>query len=232
MERASAVVSLSGGMDSATVLAEAIDQLGVKNVIAVGFKYGSKHNRWENVAAENVADSMGIPFELIDLSSVMKGFTSNLLLSGGEIPEGHYEDQNMALTVVPGRNIIFASILAGYAWSKDKNSVWLGIHSGDHFIYEDCRPAFYRSMNEAVKNGTGNRVSLHAPFLDSDKIGIIKRGLELKVPYELTRTCYKTSQVSCGKCGSCQERRAAWASLGLIDPIPYEYEGPLAEKTI
>ena len=218
-------------MDSATVLAEAVDQLGAKNIIAVGFKYGSKHNRWENQAAENIADSMGIPFELIDLTAVMASFTSNLLLSGGEIPEGHYEDANMSLTVVPGRNIIFASILAGYAWSKGKDSVWLGIHSGDHFIYEDCRPAFYRSMNEAVKAGTGNRVSLYAPFLETDKIGILRRGLELQVPYNLTRTCYKTGAISCGKCGSCQERRAAWAHLGLTDPIEYEYTGPLAEKS-
>lgn len=232
MLRTSAVIALSGGMDSATVLAEAIDQLGRDKVIAVGFKYGSKHNRWENVAAENIADSMGIPFELIDLSGVMKGFTSNLLLTGGEIPEGHYEDANMSLTVVPGRNIIFASILSGYAWSKGKDSVWLGIHSGDHFIYEDCRPSFYRAMNDAVKSGTGNRVSLYAPFLDTDKVGIIRRGLELGVDYSLTRTCYKTSQISCGKCGSCQERRAAWAALGLSDPIPYEYEGPLAEKSV
>lgn len=232
MERTSAVVALSGGMDSATVLGEAISRLGIKNVLSVGFYYGSKHNAFENVAAENVADYYGVPFNLIDLSETFKGFSSNLLLSGGEIPEGHYEDKNMSLTVVPGRNIIFASILAGYAWSMGKNSIWLGIHAGDHFIYEDCRPAFYKQMNEAIKAGTGNRVSLYAPFIDDTKVGILRRGLELGVPYELTRTCYKNSPIACGKCGSCQERRAAWKSLGKEDPTVYEYTGPLFEKSV
>ena len=222
VEMKSALVSLSGGMDSATVLAEAIDRLGKKNVAVVGFNYGSKHNPYENLAAENLADFYGLSYNVIDLKSAMMAFKSNLLTSGGSIPEGHYEDVTMSQTVVPARNIIFSSILSGLAWSFGIDSVWLGIHQGDHFIYEDCRPDFFKAMDAAIKFGTGNRVGLYAPFLGTNKLGILRRGTELGVPYALTRTCYKAQNVACGKCGSCQERLEAFSKLGIEDPIGYD----------
>jgi len=144
------------------------------------------------------------------------------LLTGGDIPEGHYEDESMSRTVVPGRNIIFASILTGVAWSLGAEEVWLGIHQGDHAIYPDCRPEFYRAMNEAVTLGTDGKVVLKAPFLDTNKTGILRRGLFLNVPYGYTRTCYKEQEIACGKCGSCQERLEAFAECGLTDPVEYE----------
>ena len=216
-----ALVSLSGGMDSTTVLAEAIDTYGAVEVGAVGFTYGSKHNFYENAAARKIAWNYGVPFELLDLSTVMKGFKSNLMKSGGDIPEGHYESESMSQTVVPGRNIIFISILSGLAWSNEYEEIWLGLHAGDHAIYEDCRPAFFHSMNAAVVNGTGERVSLRAPFLHGNKQTIIRRGLKLDVPYHLTRTCYKDQEVACGKCGSCQERLEAFDANVIDDPIEY-----------
>jgi 7-cyano-7-deazaguanine synthase len=212
------VVSLSGGLDSATLLATAIAE--GNEVQAVGFLYGSNHNRWEIQSATKLAEHYKIPFELIDVQRVFMGFKSNLL--GGTIPEGHYEDESMKLTVVPGRNIIFASILAGYACSQEIEEVWLGIHAGDHAIYPDCRPDFYNNMARAVHAGTDGGVKLESPFLFLTKEHIVKRGLELGVPYELTRTCYKSQQLACGKCGSCVERLEAFEKNGVIDPIEYE----------
>lgn len=224
------LVSLSGGMDSTTVLAEAIEHVGGKNVVSVAFSYGSKHNKFENYAARAVADYYNVPFHLIDFSSVTREFESNLLQSGGDIPEGHYEEGSMSQTVVPGRNLIFISILTGLAWSKGLKEIWLGMHSGDHFIYPDCRPAFFHSMNAAVVTGSDEKVELVAPFLHGNKTTIIKRGLVLGVPYGLTRTCYKAQETACGKCGSCCERREAFQNNNIEDPIKYEYDGPLPES--
>jgi 7-cyano-7-deazaguanine synthase len=221
------IVALSGGMDSATLLAEALDS--GHRVVPVGFKYPSKHNFWERKAAQKIQHHYWLDpeshiddFRTIDLTSLFDGFSSDLLESGGDIPEGHYEAENMRQTVVPGRNIIFASVLAGLAWSVEAEEVWLGIHAGDHFIYPDCRPGFFIAMDEAIRYGTDEKVALQAPFLQVTKKEILERGNELKVPYHLTRTCYKDQEVACGKCGSCQERLSAFASLGLQDPLEYE----------
>ena len=219
MIKPKAIVALSGGMDSATVLARACLN---REVLAVGFTYGSKHNPYENEMARKTADYWRVPFELLDLEAVMGAFKSDLLKTGGDIPEGHYEDSSMSRTVVPGRNIIFASILSGLAWSRGASEVWLGIHSGDHAIYPDCRPEFFNHMKNAILVGTDNWVMLVAPFLRANKIDIIRDGLELGVPYELTRTCYKDQPKACGKCGSCRERLEAFVANGIQDPVEYD----------
>jgi 7-cyano-7-deazaguanine synthase len=130
----------------------------------------------------------------------------------------------MSQTVVPGRNIIFLSIMTGIAWSNEASIVAVGVHAGDHEIYEDCRAGFVAAMNAAVIQGSGDRVRLEAPFQYLDKAGILKIGYSLNraVPYELTRTCYKDQEVSCGRCGSCGERLLAFHSIGKEDPVQYE----------
>ena len=218
-----AVVSLSGGMDSTAVLARLLDE--GKKVECFGFEYGSKHNPYEQAAARAVADFYKVSYTLIDLSAVASHLQSNLLKTGGAIPEGHYNDQSMSLTVVPGRNIIFLSILAGIAWSREDSEIGIGIHQGDHAIYPDCRQSFFRAMGQAIREGTDNRVSIVAPFLDTDKAGIVKWGLKHGVPFYLTRTCYKDQPVACGKCGSCRERLEAFEQNNQEDPIRYE-NGP------
>ena len=215
-----ALIALSGGMDSATVLAKALAL--DRQCETVGFYYGSKHNHWENKAAKEIAEFYEVPYDLIHLEEIMRGFKSNLMQGGGDIPEGHYEDESMSLTVVPGRNIIFASILAGVAWSRGFDEVWLGIHAGDHHIYPDCRPEFFVAMKEAIQKGTGEKIALQAPYLYNKKIGILQDGTRLKVPYRLTRTCYTSDKYACGKCGGCRKRLEAFASLNMTDPIKYE----------
>lgn len=214
------VMALSGGMDSTTMLGLLIESRN--NVECVSFSYGSKHNPYENEAARLVAAHYKVPLTHIDLSSVMGSFKSDLLTSGGDIPEGHYNDASMSRTVVPARNIIFLSILAGFAWSVDATAIAIGIHQGDHAIYADCRTEFYKAMDSAIYIGTDRRVEIIAPLLDEDKTDILYHGLSINVPYHLTRTCYKAQPLSCGKCGSCTERLEAFADMGIPDPIQYE----------
>lgn len=218
-------MGLSGGMDSATMLAVILDswEKDPKKVHCLGFNYGSKHNKYENIAAEKIADYYGVDYRLIDLSNIIgKLFKSDLLLSGGDIPEGHYNDASMSRTVVPGRNIIFASILAGYAWSKDCDKIALGVHLGDHVNYPDCRREFVKSLDTTIYLGTGDKVEVVAPFGKMTKIDICRVGLALDVPYDLSRTCYKDQERSCGKCGACTERLEAFALNNAVDPIKYQ----------
>lgn len=219
MTQKKCLVSLSGGMDSATLLAVAHSE-GL-DCTAVGFTYGSTHNQWEQAAAMRIVNYYKIPFISMDLSGVFRSFRSNLLGSG-PIPEGHYEAESMKQTVVPGRNLIFMSVMAGLAQSHNFEQIWVGVHSGDHAIYPDCRPNFIDKAQDAIFLGSGNQVSLRAPFLNMNKTSIITEGLRLKLPYEWTRTCYKPQPISCGKCGSCQERLEAFKNNGIEDPLEYE----------
>lgn len=216
-----AIVSLSGGMDSATLIASLkAQEIPIK--LAVSFNYGSKHNPYESLAAEKICEYYGLERRVINLSTAFAEFKSNLMRGQADVPSGHYTDATMSQTVVPGRNIIFSSILAGLAWSEECGYVYLGIHAGDHEIYPDCRPDFFKAMESAIWQGTDYRVRMVAPYLYTNKAGILKAGLELHVPYELTRTCYRDQVIACGKCGSCQERLESFKLNGIEDPIEYE----------
>lgn len=222
------IVSLSGGVDSATVLDLAIKECGRPNVRTFGFTYGSKHNMWENKAAVEIAKFYEVPHRRIWLDTAFDGLQSTLMQAGGAIPEGHYEAESMRQTVVPGRNLIFLSVLAAHAesWVKQvgngaKAMIYLGVHAGDHFIYPDCRPNFIENARSVIMSSTEEKVIVTAPFLNFTKKTIIENGLTHKVPYHLTRTCYKAQPKACGVCGSCQERLMSFKELGVEDPIEY-----------
>jgi 7-cyano-7-deazaguanine synthase len=221
------VMGLSGGMDSTTLLGLLLEQ-GYE-VRCCTFYYGSKHNKWENRTAENVIDfyqGKGFPVtgHVFNLSETFRDFNSALLLTGEAIPEGHYEAESMRKTVVPGRNMIFASIMAGLAESIGAETIALGVHQGDHFIYPDCRKEFILSLNSSIFLSSNCKIEVISPLINLNKMTILKMGMKLKItpPYELTRTCYKDQELSCGKCGSCQERLEAFKNLNLIDLIKYE----------
>ena len=221
------VIGLSGGMDSATLLGYLLDQ-GSEQVHCCSFYYGSKHGQWELKAAQDLVEfyqSQGLPVtgHQIDVSEAFNEFKSNLLLSGEAIPEGHYEHESMSQTVVPGRNLILAAIMAGLAESVGAGVVALGVHSGDHHIYPDCRPNFITTLYSVIRASSDGKVRIQAPFLNLDKTEILKIGYALNppTPYHLTRTCYKNQEVSCGKCGSCVERLSAFNSIRQTDPISY-----------
>jgi 7-cyano-7-deazaguanine synthase len=221
------VIGLSGGMDSVTLLGLLLGQ-GFE-VHCCSFLYGSKHSSYEMEAAAKVVEyykdkKQPVHHQLFDLRQAFELFESDLLKTGGEIPEGHYAEESMKATVVPGRNLILSSIMAGYAESIKAHGIALGVHAGDHHIYPDCRPDFIQSLNQTISASSEDKIKVLSPFLFKDKHKILKIGYDLKipVPYELTRTCYKDQALSCGKCGSCVERLEAFERIGKKDPIKYE----------
>jgi len=214
-----AVVTFSGGLDSATLLFWAVKRYDVS---ALTFDYGSKHNKREQAAAREIARRLDVSHVVIKLPFVNEFFESSLLQSGGEIPEGHYEDSSMRSTVVPFRNGIILSIAVGYAESIGAKAVLYAAHAGDHAIYPDCRPEFLKAISEAAHHGTYLGVQIDDPFIDITKKEIAALARDLGVPFELTYSCYKGGELHCGKCGTCVERKEAFRLAGIPDPTRYE----------
>lgn len=213
-------VLLSGGMDSVTVFHESLRSHEV--AACLSFDYGSKHNAREIPFAKLHASRCGVPHHTVTLDFMDRLFKSDLLLSGGTIPDGHYAEPTMKQTVVPFRNGIMLSIAAGFAESIDAEAVVIAAHSGDHAIYPDCREPFMRSMADAMSHGTYARIQLLRPFIDIDKAGIVRRGNELGIDFAETWSCYKGGELHCGTCGTCVERREAFQLASLPDPTTYQ----------
>lgn len=212
------LIALSGGVDSTTLLYEYREEVAC----AVGFDYGSKHNAQELAAAKAICRELDIPYLIIPLAFIGEYFRSDLLLSGGEMQLGDYSEENMSSTVVPFRNGIMLSILAGLAESRDLQQVLIANHFGDHAIYPDCRESFVTPMGEAITAGTSNGVKLVAPYTTLTKAEIVARGTRLGVPYGKTYSCYQGGERHCGRCGTCRERHDAFVANGLEDPTLYE----------
>ena len=210
---------LSGGMDSVTALYAAMGEHEVVGVLT--FDYGSKHNHREIPYAVRHAERFGLRHAVIPLWFMGEQFASDLLVSGGEVPDGHYEEESMKRTVVPFRNGIMLSIAAGYAESCGAEGVVIAAHSGDHAIYPDCRERFMEAMGAAIREGTYAAVEVLRPFIGMTKGEIAARGVELGVDYAETWSCYKGGELHCGTCGTCVERREAFAVAGLSDPTRY-----------
>jgi 7-cyano-7-deazaguanine synthase len=222
------VVLVSGGMDSVTALYETAHTYAV--VGAVSFNYGSKHNHKEIPFAEWHCRKLGVTHRTIVLDFVNQLFKSDLLQSGGAIPDGHYEQENMKQTVVPFRNGIMLSIAGGYAESIDANGLAIAAHSGDHAIYPDCREDFMKSMGDAIRLGTYANVEILRPFIHITKAEIAGVGHKLGVDFSQTWSCYKGGDLHCGTCGTCVERREAFQVAGLPDPTVYQSSAPLPPK--
>jgi len=206
-------------MDSVVAFHHALRELEV--VAAVSFDYGSKHNHREIPCAGKQARDAGVEHKVIGLGFVNDLFQSDLLQSGGEVPDGHYEDANMVRTVVPFRNGIMLSVACGYAESIGAEGLTIAAHSGDHAIYPDCREPFMEAMAQAMESGTYAGIKLLRPFIAMDKAAIVKRGAELGVDFSGTWSCYKGGEVHCGTCGTCVERREAFEVAGVEDPTEY-----------
>jgi 7-cyano-7-deazaguanine synthase len=222
------VVLCSGGMDSVTALYWAHREHRVERVVS--FDYGSKHNAREIPFAAEHARRLGVGHEVISLDFVNRLFASDLLKSGGEVPEGHYEAANMKQTVVPFRNAIMLSIACGLAESFSADGLVIAAHGGDHAIYPDCREDFMRAMGDAMRHGTYAQIELLRPFIAMTKGTIAAEGAKLGVDFARTWSCYKGGAIHCGKCGTCVERREAFAQAGLKDPTEYASTGPLPPK--
>lgn len=222
------VVLCSGGMDSVTALHWATREHRV--VAAVSFDYGAKHNHREIPCAAEQARRVGVRHETIALDFVDRLFASHLLRSGGAVPDGHYAAENMRQTVVPFRNAIMLSIACGFAESAGAEALVIAAHTGDHTIYPDCREEFMQAMADAMRLGTYAGVQLLRPFIAMNKARIAAEGARLGVDFARTWSCYKGGEVHCGTCGTCVERREAFAEAGLPDPTVYAATPALPAK--
>ena len=217
MEKDSVLI-LSGGVDSVTLLYDEQERIA----LAISFDYGSKHNAREIPFARLHCERLGIRHITIPLDFMTKYFVSSLLEGGEEIPEGHYADENMKSTVVPFRNGIMLSIAVGIAESNGLKYVMMANHGGDHTIYPDCTPSFVKAFDEAASAGTFVNVHLRSPYTNITKADIARRGKALGINYSETWSCYKGGAKHCGKCGTCVERREAFALAGIEDTTEYE----------
>ncbi len=222
------VLCLSGGIDSTTILADLMSMPSRSDVLLVTFKYPSKHNKLERKAAAGVANYYEQPLRTVDVTDVFSGSKSSMVNNDRAIPEGHYKAETMKSTVVPLRNVVFASIAGAVGqevFGTKAYTVVVGVHAGDHAIYPDCRPKTIHFLNATFLEGSDNQISVVAPYIGLTKAEIVKIGLKLGAPYNITRTCYNNKVNGCGKCGSCIERLEAFNINGHIDPIKYDFAG-------
>lgn len=221
-----ALVLFSGGLDSSTCLAIAVDKYGSENVIALSIYYGQKHKK-EIEASDKVAQYYKVEHLKMDLSKIFE-FSDCSLLSNSheEIPEKSYAQQieesdgKPVSTYVPFRNGLFISAAASIALSKGCSVIYYGAHSDDAAgnAYPDCSEEFNGAMGQAVYIGSGKQLRIEAPFVSLTKADVVKIGLMLKVPYEMTWSCYEGGEKPCGKCGTCIDRAEAFAKNGVKDP--------------
>ena len=254
------VVSLSGGMDSSTLLLRCLKEYD--QVTAISFDYGQKH-RVELERAQSLVDYINetcpsdnecfggckINYQVIKLDGLVNLLNSNLVEGGEDVPEGHYEEDNMKATVVPNRNKIFASLVQAVALSAanangNDTDIALGIHAGDHAIYPDCRQEFRDADDNAFRLGNweADKVGYFTPYLQTDKLGILKDGqklveefgIEFNDVYKRTNTSYKPypSGNSDYKSASSVERIEAFIDLGVDDPVQYEDETGEVEYSV
>lgn len=212
------VIIVSGGLDSITLLYDKAETIA----LAISFDYGQNHSKKELPYAEYHCQKLGIPHITIPLTFMHQYFKSSLLEGAEAIPEGHYEEENMKSTVVPFRNGIMLAIATGIAESHELKRVYIANHGGDHTIYPDCRPEFIDAMDKATSAGTFVDVRVEAPYTNISKADIVRRGAALGIDYAKTWSCYKGSEIHCGKCGTCVERKEAFADAGVNDPTEYE----------
>ncbi len=212
------IIIVSGGLDSITLLYDKAETIA----LAISFDYGQNHSKKELPYAEYHCQKLGIPHITIPLTFMHQYFKSSLLEGAEAIPEGHYEEENMKSTVVPFRNGIMLAIATGIAESHELKRVYIANHGGDHTIYPDCRPEFIDAMDKATSAGTFVDVRVEAPYTNISKADIVRRGTALGIDYAKTWSCYKGSEMHCGKCGTCVERKEAFADAGVEDPTEYE----------
>lgn len=224
-----ALVLFSGGLDSTTALAMAIEKYGKDNVVALSISYGQKHYK-EIEASNNIARYYNVEHIYLDLAKIFEYSDCSLLKKNEkDIPEGDYNNQlkeangNTLSTYVPFRNGLFLSSAASIAISKGCDIIYYGAHSDDvKEAYPDCSKEFTDAINEAIYLGSGNKVKVVGPFVNIHKKDIVKYGLEHNVPYQLTWSCYNGKDKACGKCGTCIDRLKAFKANNAKDPIEYE----------
>ena len=211
------VLILSGGMDSATLLYDLL--ASGDSVEAIGVNYKQRHGK-ELDYANTLCRDIGVRFDVLDLSGLSSFLTGSSQSDPSvPVPFGKYDEPSMKLTVVPNRNMFMLAAAGAVAIARKADRLAYGAHAGDHTIYPDCRPEFVAAMRAGFALCDWHPLGLHVPYVNMTKGDICKRGVELRVPYEKTWTCYVGGDRPCGKCGSCTERAEAFAFAGIPDPL-------------
>ena len=215
------IVVCSGGLDSVSLahkMAAEHELLGL-----VSFDYGQRHKKELHFAAA-CASRLSVKHHIIDMTDIGRNLTGSALTDNVPVPDGHYAEESMRITVVPNRNAIMLAIAFGVAVSNKADGVATAVHGGDHFIYPDCRPGFieaFQVMQTHALEGYAS-VKLLAPYVHQPKSFIVTDGVKYNTPFAETWSCYKGGERHCGRCGTCVERREAFHLAGVDDPTDYE----------
>jgi len=216
MKRSDCVVCFSGGMDSTTLLYYVISKK--KRPLAVSFDYDQRHRR-ELLSAKKICKKLGLPHKVIKIGLKQIGGSP---LTDRKLRVPAQKERKQRLTVVPYRNTIMLSYAMAVAEVNKFSEVWIGACSDDWRNYRDCRESFFQSLEKTLSLGgtkEGTKVRIRRPFVGLDKVAIVKLGMKLNVPYELTWTCYEGRSKPCGRCDACREREEAFKANGLVDPL-------------
>ena len=215
------IVICSGGLDSVALA----HKMAAEQVLIglVSFDYGQRHRKELDFAAA-CALRLKVPHHIIDMRDIGANLTGSALTDDISVPDGHYAEETMRITVVPNRNAIMLAIAFGVAVSQGADAVATAVHGGDHFIYPDCRPGFvdaFQTMQNHALEGYAD-VTLLAPYVHAPKSAIVTDGTKHNTPFALTWSCYKGGERHCGRCGTCVERREAFHLAGIADPTDYQ----------
>ncbi len=214
------IVVCSGGLDSVTLAYKIAREHTLAGLVS--FDYGQRHKK-ELAFAATAAKALAVAHTIIDIAPIGAQLSGSALTDNVEVPDGHYAEESMKITVVPNRNAIMLSIAYGIASARKANGVAAAFHGGDHFIYPDCRPpfveAFEKMQNHALEGLS--EIKLIAPFLNMTKADIVAEGAKLGVPFAGTWSCYKGGDTHCGRCGTCVERRESFHLARVPDPTIY-----------
>jgi len=215
------IVICSGGLDSVS-LAHMV-AANRKLTGLVSFDYGQRHRKELDYAAL-CAKRLDVPHDIIDMRGIGAALTGSALTDDVDVPDGHYAEETMRVTVVPNRNAIMLTVAYGIAAARGAQAVATAVHGGDHFIYPDCRPDFtqaFEFMQYMALDGYAD-VSLYTPFVHRSKADIVTEGQRHNTPFAETWSCYKGGAHHCGRCGTCVERREAFDLAGVADPTQYD----------
>lgn len=205
------LLSLSGGADSTTMIPMALSRGNARGVF---FHYKQKNYKWEMEAVKKVCDFYRIELTMLDVSNVFYGMGSSLIDESVEIASfDELARDNQVSTIVPNRNMIFASLLVGMALSMKYEQVWMGMNGDDSHTYPDCREDFVTELRSLVSLVSEKTIQFVSPFVGLTKSQVVSKGTSMGVPYELTRSCYSNNRVPCQTCGACRVRSMAFMKM-------------------
>lgn len=214
------IVICSGGLDSVSLAHKVAAEHQLLGLLS--FDYGQRHRKELDFAAACAA-RLNVPHQIIDIRAIGQSLSGSALTDDVAVPDGHYAEETMRITVVPNRNAIMLAIAFGVAAARGADAVATAVHGGDHFIYPDCRPGFidaFQIMQRRALEGYAD-IALLAPYVHVPKSAIVTDGAHHGTPFEQTWSCYKGGDVHCGRCSTCVERREAFDLAGIADPTIY-----------